>query len=344
MFDITNKASVDAALIVRQLDRTASVSPTTRKAVEQMQWITAQGTAARILGALADGVTPTAASLSTGVSMNASPLANMCEFVTLTNAGLDPEVVRPTVGALRKEDAAPAVELWAREQNRIRSLARILQGGRKLNYVWFAKLAAYNPTADRTELHIALSKWTGISFEQIFAARKLLPSLANAAPLREAGCIAGYLLAGEVPQLATLEPLDIFLELGGYVRPADKRETDQPEHNDMERFALITLGGLVAEQIVGEVPRDVALLRAARDIAQFDGLEREIFGRMEPKQVFEMYERFVAECLLPHEHAIRAIAAELEKRGRLESTHLFALGVRLSLLQTTQTVEGVEVV
>lgn len=342
MFDITKRASLDAALVVRQLDCTGSLSPNARKAVEQMQWITAQGTAARILGALADGVTPTAASLATGVSMNASPLANMCEFVTLTNAGLDPEVGRQSVGELCKDDAASAVELWAREQNRIRSLARILHGGRKLDYVWFAKLAAYNPTAGRTELHVAISKWTGISFEQIFEARKLLPTLANAAPLREAGCIAGYLLAGEVPQLATLEPLDIFLELGGHVQPADKRETDQPEHDDLERFALTALGGLVAEQIVGEMPRDVALLRAARDIAQFDGLQREIFGSMQPKQVFEMYERFVAECFLPHEDAIRTIAAELEKRGRLESGHLFALGVRLGLLQTTQTVEGVE--
>ncbi len=307
-----------------------------------MQWITAQGTAARILGALADGVTPTAASLSAGVSMNASPLANMCEFVTLTNAGLDPEVGRQSVGELRKDDAASAVELWAREQNRIRSLARILLGGRKLDYVWFAKLAAYNPTAGRIELNVAISKWTGISFEQIFEARKLLRTLANAAPLREAGCIAGYLLAGELPLLATLEPLDVFLELGGHVQAADKRETDQPEHDDLERFALITLGGLVAEQIVGEMPRDVALLRAARDIAQFDGLQRAMFGSMQPKQVFEMYERFVAECFLPHEHAIRAIAAELEQRGRLESGDLFALGVRLGLLQATQTVEGVE--
>ncbi len=342
MFDIENRASVDAALIVRQLDRTASQTSNSRKAVEQMQWITAQGIAARILGAMADGVTPTAASLTAGVSMNASSLANMCEFVTLTNAGLDPEVGRQSVGELRKDDAASAVELWAREQTRIRSLAQILLGGRKLNYVWFAKLAAYSPAAGRTELHVAISKWTGISFEQIFAARKLLPALAGAAPLREAGCVAGHLLAGEVPQLATLEPLDVFLELGGHVRPADKRETDQPEHDDLERFALATLGGLVAEQIVGEVPRDVALLRAAREIAQFDGLQREIFGRMQPKQVFEMYERFVAECFLPHEQAIREIAAELEKRGRLESSHLFALGVRLGLLQTTQVLEGVE--
>ena len=36
--------------------------------------------------------------------MNSSPLANMCEFVTLTNAGLDPEVGRQSVGELRKED------------------------------------------------------------------------------------------------------------------------------------------------------------------------------------------------------------------------------------------------
>lgn len=203
--------------------------------------------------------------------------------------------------------------------------------------------ASLHPNARKAfEQDVALSKWTGISFERIFAARKLLPTLANAAPLREAGCVAGYLLAGEVPQLATFEPLDIFLDLGGHVLPADKRETDQPEHHDLERFALTMLGGFVAEQIVGEIPRDVALLRAARDIAQFDGLPREMFGSMQPKQVFEMYERFVAECFLPHEHAIRAIAAELERRGRLESGQLFALGVRLGLLQTTQMVEGVE--
>jgi hypothetical protein len=341
MFDITKRA-LDAALTATQLNRTARFNPNARKVVEQMQWIAAQGAAARILGALADGVTPTAASLTTGVSMNASPLANMCEFVTLTNAGLDPEVGRQSVGELRRDDAASAVELCSREQSRIRSLARLLQGGRKLDYLWFAKLAAYNPTPGRTELHVAISKWTGISFERIFAARKLLPTLANAAPVREAGCIAGYLLAGEVPQLATLEPLDVSLELGGHVQPADKRETDQPEHQDLERFALTTLGGLVAEQIVGELPRDVALLRAARDIAQFDGLQREMFGSMQPSQVFEMYERYVAECFLPHEHAIRTIAAELEKRGRLESSHLFALGVHVGLLLITQPLEGVE--
>lgn len=340
MFDVT-KAALDAALTATQLNRTASPNPNARGSVEQMQWIAAQGAAARILGALADGVTPTDASLSMGVSMKASPLANMCEFVALTNAGLDPWVVRQSVGELDK-DVASAVEVWGREQDRIRSLARILHGGRRLDYVWFAKLAAYDPAASRAELHAAISKWTGISFERIFAARKLLRTLANATPLREAGCIAGYLLAGEVPLLATLEPLDIFLELGGHVQPADKRETDQPEHEDLERFSLTTLGGLVAEQIVGEMPRDVSLVRAARDIAQFEGMPREMFGSMQPTQVFEMYERFVAECFLPHEDAIRTIAAELERRGRLESGDLFALGVQLGLLLTPQTVEGVE--
>lgn len=341
MFDVTKRA-LNAALTATELNRTASLQPNARGAVEQMQWIAAEGAAARVLGALADGVTPTEASLSTGVSIKASPLANMCEFVSLTNAGLDPGVARQSVGELDQDDVASAVEVLGRERDRIRSLARILHRGRRLDYVWFAKLAAYDPAASRTELHAALSKWTGISFERIFAARKLLRTLANATPLREAGCIAGYLVAGEVPQLATLEPLDIFLELGGHVRPADKRETDQPEHEDLERFSLTTLGGLVAEQIVGEMPRDVALVRAARDIAQFEGLPREMFGSMQPTQVFEMYERFVAECFLPHEHAIRAIAAELERRGRLESGDLFALGVQLGLLLTTQTVEGVE--
>ena len=341
MFEITNRA-LDAALTATQLNRAASLKPNARGAVEHMQWIAAQGAAARILGALADGVTPTDASLSMGVSMKASPLANMCEFVALTNAGLDPGVARQTVGELDKDDLASAVEVWGREQDRIRSLARILYGGRRLDYVWFAKLAAYDPTASRTELHAAISKWTGISFERIFAARKLLRTLANETPLREAGCIAGYLVAGEVPQLATLEPLDIFLEMGGHVQPADKRETDQPEHEDLERFSLTTLGGLVAEQIVGEMPRDVALVRAARDVAQFEGLPRERFGSMRPIQVFEMYERFVAECFLPHEHAIRSIAEELERRGRLESGDLFALGVQLGLLMTAQTVNGVE--
>ena len=341
MFDITKRA-FDAALAATQLNRTASLKPNARGAAEQMQWIAAEGAAARVLGALADGVTPTEASLSTGVSMNDSPLANMCEFVALTNAGLDPGVARQSVGELDKDDVASAVEVLGRERDRIRSLARILHRGRRLDYVWFAKLAAYDPAASRTELHAAISKWTGISFERIFAARKLLRTLANATPLREAGCVAGYLLAGEVPQLATLEPLDIFLELGGHVQPADKRETDQSEHEDLERFSLTTLGGLVAEQIVGEMPRDAALVRAARDIAQFEGLPREMFGSMQPTQVFEMYERFVAECFLPHDHAIRAIAAELESRGRLESGDLFAFGVQLGLLLTTQTVEGVE--
>ena len=341
MLDITKRA-LDAALTATQLNRTASLKPNARGAAEQMQWIAAEGAAARVLGALADGVTPTDASLSTGVSMKASPLANMCEFVALTNAGLDPGVARQSVGELDQDDVASAVEVLGRERDRIRSLARILHRGRRLDYVWFAKLAAYDPAASRPELHAALSKWTGISFERIFAARKLLRTLANATPLREAGCIAGYLLAGEVPRLATLEPLDIFLELGGHVQPADKRETDQAEHEDLERFSLTTLGGLVAEQIVGEMPRDAALVRAARDIAQFEGLPREMFGSMQPTQVFEMYERFVAECFLPHEHAIRAIAAELERRGRLESGDLFALGVQLGLLLTTQTVEGVD--
>ncbi len=341
MFDVTKRA-LDAALTATQVNRTASMKSNARGAAEQMQWIAAEGAAARVLGALADGVTPTEASLSTGVSMNDSPLANMCEFVALTNAGLDPGVARQSVGELDKDDVASAVEVLGRERDRIRSLARILHRGRRLDYVWFAKLAAYDPAASRTELHAAISKWTGISFERIFAARKLLRTLTNATPLREAGCIAGYLLAGEVPQLATLEPLDIFLELGGHVRPADKRETDQSEHEDLERFSLTTLGGLVAEQIIGEMPRDAALVRAARDIAEFEGLPREMFGSMQPTQVFEMYERFVAECFLPHEHAIRAIAAELEGRGRLESADLFALGVQLGLLLTTQTVEGVE--
>lgn len=340
MFDITQRPSLDDALHVAHLDATALLSPDARKAVEQMQWIAAQGTAARILGALADGVTPTAASLSAGVTMNASLLANMCEFITLTNAGLDPEVGRKHVGELSKDDGAPAVELCAREQTRIRGLARILCGGCKLDYVWFAKLAAYNPDATRTELHAAISKWAGISFERIYSARKLLPALANTTPLREAGVIAGYLLAGEVPQLATLEPLDIFLELGGHVRPSEKNEATQALHEDLEKFALTWLGGFAAERLVGEMPRDVALVSAARDIAQFDSLQREMFGNMEATEVFEMYERYVAECFKPHADAIRTIAAELEKRGRLESADLFALGVRLGLLPTLQTVEG----
>ena len=340
MFDITKKSPLDAALNVTQLNRTALLDPDARKAVEHMQWIAAQGSAARILGALADGVTPTAASQSAGVTMSASPFANMCEFVTLTNAGLDPEVGRERAGELRKDDAASAVELWAREQNRIRGLARILCSGRKLDYVWFAKLAAYNPEATRTELHAAISKWAGISFERIYSARKLMPTLANTTPLREAGRTAGYLLAGDVPQLVTLEPLDIFLELGGHVQPPERNEGTQPEHEDLEKFALIKLGGFAAERLVGEMPRDVALVRAARSIAQFDELQREMFGSMQPTEVFEMYERYVAECFKPHEDAIRTIAAELEKRGRLESGHLFALGVRLGLLPAVQTVEG----
>jgi hypothetical protein len=341
VLDIT-KSALDAALTATALSRTASLKPNARGAVEHMQWIAAEGAAARVLGALADGVTPTEASLSTGVSMNASQLANMCEFVTLTNAGLDPGVARQSVGELNQDDVAPAVEVLGRERDRIRSLARMLHRGRRLDYVWLAKLAAYDPVASRPELHAAISKWTGISFERIFTARKLLRTLDQATPLRESGCIAGHLVAGEVPRLATLEPLGVFLELGGHVQPADKRETDQPQHEDLDRFSLTTLGGLVAEQIVGEMPRDVALVRAARDIAQFEGLPREMFGSMQPTQVFEMYERFVAECLLPHEHAIRAISAELERRGRLESGDLFNLGVQLGLLLTPHTVQGVE--
>ncbi|MEO8187934.1 MAG: hypothetical protein ABI580_11295 [Burkholderiaceae bacterium] len=155
--------------------------------------------------------------------------------------------------------------------------------------------------------------------------------------MREAGCIAGYFLSGEVPQLATIESVDVSLEVGGHVQPADKRETDHPEDDDLEKVALTLLGGFVAEQIVGEMPRDVALVRAARHIAQIDGLPREMFGAMQPQQVFEMYERFVAECFLPHEGAIRAIAAELQKRGRLESGQLFVLGVHLGLLPTQET-------
>ncbi len=340
MFDITKKSSLDAAFDVAQLNRNTLLDPDARKANEHMQWIAAQGAAARILGALADGVTPIAASQSAGVTMTASPFANMCEFVALTNAGLDPEVGRTRVGELRKDDAASAVELWAREQHRIRGLARILCSGRKLDYVWFAKLAAYNPEATRTELHAVIFKWAGISFERTYSARKLMPTLANTAPLREAGTIAGHLLAGEVPQLATLEPLDVFLEMGGHVQAAEKGETPRAEHADLEKFALTTLGGFAAERLVGELPRDVALVRAARSIAQFDVLQRDMFGSMQPKEVFEMYERYVAECFKPHEDAIRTLAAELEKRGRLESVHLFALGVRLGLLPAEQTVEG----
>ncbi|HYM47545.1 MAG TPA: hypothetical protein VES91_03625 [Burkholderiaceae bacterium] len=340
MSDMATKSPLDTTLNVMQLDPTALLDADARKAFEHMRWIAAQGTAARILGALADGVTPTAASQSTGVMMAPSPLANMCEFVTLTNAGLDPAIGRERVGELRTDDAASAVELWAKEQNRIRGLARILYAGQKLDYLWFAKLAAYNPEATRTELHAAISKWAGISFARIHSARKLIPTLAGTAPLREAGQIAGYLLAGEVPQLATLEPVDIFLETGGYVQPAEKNEATQPEHEDLEKFALTRLGGFAAERLVGEIPRDAALVRAARDIAQFDGLQMEMFGNMQPQQVFEMYERYVAECLKPHEDGIRAIAAKLEKLGRLESADLFALGVRFNLLPIGPTVEG----
>ncbi|MGZ8992992.1 MAG: hypothetical protein ACXW16_03145, partial [Burkholderiaceae bacterium] len=150
----------------------------------------------------------------------------------------------------------------------------------------------------------------------------------------------GHLLAGEVPQLATLEPLDIFLEMGGHVQSAERSEASESEHEDLEKFALTTLGDFAAERLVGEMPRDVALVRAASSIAQFDALQRDMFGRMQPKEVFEMYERYVVECFKPHEDAIRTIAAELEKRGRLESVHLFALGVRLGLLPAEQTVEG----
>lgn len=39
-------------------------------------------------------------------------------------------------------------------------------------------------------------------------------------------------MTGEVPPLATLAPLDIFLETGGYVQPAEKNEAIQPEHED----------------------------------------------------------------------------------------------------------------
>ena len=77
-----------------------------------MQWIAAQGSCRPLSGALADGVTPTEASLSTGVSMKASKLANMCEFVALTNAGLDPGVARQSVGELDQDDVASAVEVW----------------------------------------------------------------------------------------------------------------------------------------------------------------------------------------------------------------------------------------
>lgn len=340
MLDSTKKLSLGAARNETELTRDTPLDPDARKAIEHMEWIAAQGAAARILGALADGVTPIAASQSAGVTMTLSTFANMCEFVTLTNAGLDPEVGRERVGQLRKDDAPTAVELWAREQNRIRGLARILCSGRKLDYVWFAKLAAYDPDATRAELHAVISKWAGISFERIYSARKLMPTLAGTAPLREAGTIAGHLLAGEVPQLATLEPLDIFLEMGGHVEIAEKDATGHPEHEDLEKFALTRLGGFAAERLVGEMPRDVALVRAARAIAQFDSLQRDMFGSMQPEQVFEMYERYVVECFKPHEDAIRTIAAELDKRGRLESVHLFALGVRLGLLPATQTVEG----
>ncbi len=340
MFDSVTKSPPETGPNVTQLDPIAPLDGDARRAFEHMQWIAAQGTAARILGALADGVTPTAASPSTGVTMAPSPFANMCEFVTLTNAGLDPEIGRARAGALRNDDAAAAVELWAREQVRIRSLARMVYRGRKLDYVWFAKLAAYNPEATRTELHAAISKWAGLSFERIYAARKLIPTLAYTASLREAGRIAGYLLSGEVPQFATLEPLDIFLEMGGYVQPAEKDQTTAAEHEDLEKFALTRLGAYAAERLVGEIPRDVALVRAARDIAQFEGLPLEMFGIMQRQQVFEMYERYVTECFLPHDAAIRALAAELEKRGRLDSAELFALGVRFDLLPAVSTAEG----
>ena len=61
---------------------------------------------------------------------------------------------------------------------------------------------------------------------------------------------------------------------------------------------------------------------------------------MEPPQVFEMYEGYVVGCFKPHQTAILAIAAELEKRGRLESADLFALGVRLNMLPSVSAVEG----
>ncbi len=340
MFDIATKSPLDTALSDMQPDSAAPPDEDARRAFEHMRWIAAQGTAARILGALADGVTPTAASLSAGVTMAPSPLASMCEFVTLTNAGLDPATGRERVGQLRTGDATSAVELWAREQNRIRGLARMLYHGQKFDYVWFAKLAAYNPEARRTELHAAISKWAGISFERIHFARKLMPSLASTVPLREAGHALGYLLAGEVPQLATLEPLDIFLEAGGHVQPAERGNCTEVEHEDLEKFALTRLGGFAAERLIAEMPRDVALVRAAAEIAQFDRLTLEMFGTMQPPQVFEMYERYVNGCFKPHEDALRAIAAELERRGRLESADLFAIGVRFKLLPTTPTVEG----
>lgn len=340
MFDITTRSQLDTAFSVMQLQPVVPLDVDDRKAFEHTQWIAAQGTAARILGALADGVTPTAASQAAGVAMAPSLLANFCEFVTLTNAGLDPAIGREHVGELRKDDAGWAIELCAKEQNRIRGLARILRGGRKLDYVWFAKLAAYNPEATRTAQHAVISTWTGISFERIYSARKLIPALASSAPLREAGHVAGYLLAGEVPQLATLEPLDIFLEAGGHVLPAQRSEASRPEHIDLEKFAMTRLGGFAAERLVGDIPRDVAIVRCAGDIAQFGELRLELFGSMEPPQVFEMYERYVVECFRPHETAISAIASELEKLGRLEAADLFALGVRLNMLPSMPIVEG----
>lgn len=340
MFDITTKSLSDTAFRVMQLEPVVPLAVDDRRAFEHTQWIAAQGTAARILGALADGVTPTAASQSAGVTMAPSLLANFCEFVALTNAGLDPAIGREHVGELRKDDAAWAIELCAKEHNRIRGLARILRGGRKLDYVWFAKLAAYNPEATRTALQAVISTWTGISFERMYSARKLIPTLASTAPLREAGFVAGYLLAGEVPQVATLEPLDIFLEGGGHVVGPHRGEASQPEHNDLEKFALTRLGGFAAEQLVAEIPRDLAIVRAAGDIAHFGELRLNLFGSMEPPQVFEMYERYVVGCFKPHQTAILAIAAELEKRGRLESADLFALGVRLNMLPSVSSVEG----
>src|SRR5215207_7051821 len=219
MIQTTTQPSVDTAFGVMRLEPVGPVSPDERRAFEHTQWIAARGSAARILGALADGVTPTAASLATGVTMAPSLLANFCEFIALTHAGLDPVIGREHVGQLRADGAASAIELCAKEKNRARGLARILRSGRKLDYLWFAKLAAYNPEATRSALQPVIATWTGISFERIYAARKLLPTLTAATPLREAGHVAGYLLAGEVPQLATLEPLDIYLEDGGHVLP-----------------------------------------------------------------------------------------------------------------------------
>ena len=228
MFEITKRA-LDAALAATQANRTASLNSNARGAVEQMQWIAAQGAAARILGALADGVTPTEASLSTGVSMKASPLANMCEFVALTDAGLDPGVARQSVGELDKDDIASAVEVWGRERDRIRSLARILQGGRRLDYVWFAMLAAYGPAASRTELHAALSKWTGISFERIFAARSCSGHSLTRHPCVKPAASPAICLPAKYHSWRR-SSRSISFSSWAVCAPGDKRETDQPGH------------------------------------------------------------------------------------------------------------------